>query len=74
VLVNNSTTHRYNEFCKHCEELASLTSKNVKYFMEVIKNVDMLTEKYRVLTLAKANQCDEVIPTCDEVIPSNVMR
>jgi hypothetical protein len=42
--------------------------------MEAMKNVDMLTEKYRALMLAEANQCDEVIPTCDEVIPSNVMR
>jgi hypothetical protein len=71
MLINNSTAQRYDEFCKHGEELASLTSKNVKYFMEAMKNVDMLMEKYRALMLAEANQCDEVIPTCDEVIPSN---
>ncbi|XP_059454966.1 protein FAR1-RELATED SEQUENCE 1-like [Corylus avellana] len=71
VLVNNSNAQRYDEFCKHCEELALLTSKNVKYFIEVMKSVDMLTEKYRALTLAEPNQCDEVIPTCDEVILSN---
>ncbi|XP_059434726.1 protein FAR-RED IMPAIRED RESPONSE 1-like [Corylus avellana] len=71
VLVNKSNAQRYDEFCKHCEELALLTSKKVKYFMEAMKSVDMLTEKYRALTLVEPNQCDEVIPICDEVLLSN---
>ncbi|XP_059461855.1 protein FAR-RED IMPAIRED RESPONSE 1-like [Corylus avellana] len=71
VLITNSTAWRYDKVCKNCEELASLTSKNEEYFMEAMKSADMLKEKYCALTHAVPNQCDEVIPTCDNVIPSN---
>jgi hypothetical protein len=66
VLISNFTVQRYDKMCKNCKELASLTSRNKESFMETMKNIDMLKEKYRTLKYDAPNQCDEVIRTCDE--------
>ncbi|XP_059444592.1 protein FAR1-RELATED SEQUENCE 5-like isoform X2 [Corylus avellana] len=77
AFVGNSSSQRYDRMCKNCEELASLTSESVEYFMEVMKTVDMLKEKYRALRSVVPSQRYHNVShavasaSCNEAIQSN---
>jgi hypothetical protein len=49
AFMSSSNAQRYDRMFKKFEELASLTLESVEYSMEVMKNLNMLNEKYRLL-------------------------
>ena len=49
AFVSSSSAQRYDRMFKKFEELASLTLESMEYFMEVMKNLDMLNEKFCAL-------------------------
>ncbi|XP_059446555.1 protein FAR1-RELATED SEQUENCE 5-like [Corylus avellana] len=53
TFVSNSSAQRYDRMLKKFEELASHTLENVEYSMEVMKNLDILNEKFRALKSGK---------------------
>ncbi|XP_059434110.1 protein FAR-RED IMPAIRED RESPONSE 1-like [Corylus avellana] len=53
VFVSSSGAQRYDKMFVKFEELASLTLESEEYSMEVMKNLDMLNEKYRALKSGK---------------------
>jgi hypothetical protein len=53
AFVSSCGAQRYDRMFKKFEELASLTLESVEYSMEVMKNLDMLNEKYRALKSGK---------------------
>jgi hypothetical protein len=53
AFVSSSNAQRYDRMFKKFEELASLTLESVKYSTKVMKNLDILNEKYRALKSGK---------------------
>jgi hypothetical protein len=49
VFVSSSSTQIYDKMFKKFEELASLTLESEEYSMEVMKNLNVLNEKFRTL-------------------------
>jgi hypothetical protein len=49
AFMSSSNAQRYDRMFKKFEELASLALESVEYSMEVMKNLNMLNEKYRLL-------------------------
>jgi hypothetical protein len=49
AFVNSSSAQRYDKIFKKFEELASLTLESEEYSMEVMKNFNVLNEKFRAL-------------------------
>jgi hypothetical protein len=77
AFVGNPADQRHDKMCKKIEELASLIKDNVEHFMNVMKNVDMLKEKYRALKPVAPSQpshCNSLAITsssCNKVIQSS---
>jgi hypothetical protein len=53
AFVSSSNAQIYDRMFKKFEELASLTLESVKYSTKVMKNLDILNEKYRALKSGK---------------------
>jgi hypothetical protein len=53
AFVSSSSAQRYDKMFKKFEELASLTLESKEYSMEVMKNLNMLNEKFRALKSRK---------------------
>jgi hypothetical protein len=65
AFVGNPDNQRHDKMCKNFEELTSFTKDNVKHFMDVMKNVDMLQEKYHNSLAITSSSCNKVIQSND---------
>jgi hypothetical protein len=76
AIGDNPNAQLHDKIRNNLEELLSLTAGKVEHCMDVMKNIDMLKEKFRELNLAPSHSSHRISAavassSCNEVVKSN---